>query len=36
MRTRHKVLAALAVLLTVAAWFAWTVLTVKSDLSAGG
>jgi len=36
MHTRHKILAALAVILTAAAWLAWTMLTVKGDLSAGG
>ena len=36
MHRRHKILAALAVLLTAAAWLAWTMLTVRSDLGPGG
>jgi hypothetical protein len=36
MHTRHKVIAALAVILAVAGWLAWNMLTVGSDLAAGG
>jgi len=34
--TRHKVFAALAVLVAAVAWLAWTMLTVQSDLGPGG
>ena len=32
MKTRHKWLLAVALLVTIAAWFAWTWLTAESDI----
>jgi hypothetical protein len=36
MLTRHRWLAALGLLIAVAAWLAWTMLTVDADLAGGG
>jgi hypothetical protein len=33
MKRHHKMLAAGALIVTVAAWFAWTMLTTAADLS---
>jgi hypothetical protein len=35
MQRHHKIMLAVALLLTVAAWFVWNVLLVGSDLSSG-
>jgi hypothetical protein len=36
MKTRHKWLLAIALLVSVAAWLAWTMLTAESDLAPHG
>lgn len=36
MKTRHKWLVAIALLISVAAWLAWTLLTAESDVAPQG
>ena len=36
MKTRHKWLVAIALVISVAAWLAWTMLTAESDLAPQG
>ncbi len=36
MKTRHKWLLAIAIVVSVAAWLAWTMLTAESDLAPHG
>jgi hypothetical protein len=36
MKTRHKWLLAIAIVVSVAAWLAWTMLTAESDLAPQG
>jgi multisubunit Na+/H+ antiporter MnhE subunit len=36
MKTRHKWLLAMALLISIAAWLAWTLLTAESDVAPQG